>query len=366
MKTKLKEEQKIKGLLNFSKKVFMDASVENGAIVAANTDQPYYPRKAANYHFVWPRDAAFICVAADMLEVNISERFFEWLTVRPEDFVKEGLLFQRYATNGRREGPQFQPDQAGTILWAIHEHYKDRRSDARKHELLIRRLADGLVSDWRGKYFFSNTVDLWEEGRRRTSTKMENNFTYSLAACRRGLLLANEFITNHEWVRVADEMLEEINEAYSVKESYFLRNHGRVSDYNVDASLLGLVFPFDILDSDDMRMVNTVKKIEEKIVVNGGVHRFESDYYDGEGSGFEGGGPWPLLNFWMSIYYSLAGNREAAERYFFWVIDRLEDEFIPEQFLFDFREGVKPLVWSHAMLVLAAKHLGYLDEEKST
>lgn len=361
----MEKNKKVQKLIEFSKKVILDASVQNGAIVAANTDQPYYPRKAANYHYVWPRDASYICVAADVLGVPVAERFFDWLLERPEDFAKEGILYQKFATNGRMEGSEFQPDQAGTVLWAIFEHFKHKRSKVRPYELLVRRLADGLSSDWRGEFFFTNTVDLWEEEKRSTSTKMENNFTYSLAACRRGLLLANELVKNHEWQRAADEMLEQIEEAYSTKEGYFLRNHGRVDDFNIDASLLGLVYPFDIVDADDERMVSTVNRIEDRIVIDGGVHRFEMDYYDGEGSGHEGGGPWPILNFWMSIYYSKIGEREKAEEYFFWVIDRLEDGFIPEQFLFDFREGVKPLVWSHAMFILAAEELGYIESKNN-
>ncbi|MBU1167812.1 hypothetical protein KKC60_05435 [Patescibacteria group bacterium] len=356
------QEDKIQKTIERSKEVIKDVSVINGGIVAANTDQPYYPRHAKNYHYVWPRDAAYICVAADMIGLDITNPFLAWLESRPEDFVKEGLLFERYATNGRKEGSgQFQPDQAGTILWAIYEHLKDERDKCREHEVLIRRLADGLVSEWKGKYFFKNTVDLWEEGARRTSTKMENNFTYSLAACGRGLMLADQLINNPSWAKASSQMLELVGQAYSKERQYFLRNHGRIDDFNVDASLLGLVYPFEAVEANDERMINTVKMMEEKIVENGGVHRFEMDYYDGEGSGHEGGGAWPILNFWMAIYYATKGDRNKSEEYYFWVLDKIDDDgFIPEQIFEDFREGIKPLAWSHAMFIVASKHLGFL------
>lgn len=359
-KNKMTKKEKVEKNLKISQEVLRDASVANGGIVAANTDLVYYPRKAKNYHYVWPRDAAYICVAADMLDLKIVEPYFDWLIERPEDFAKEGLLFQRYATNGRREGNQFQPDQAGATLWAIYEHFKENREGCKKYEVLIRRLADGLCAEWKGKYFFRNTADLWEDGRRETSTKIENNFTYSLAACGRGLILADRLVNNHAWAQCAKEMYQKIDEAYDREKKYFLRNKGKISDYNVDASLLGLVYPFKIMDALDERMVNTVRMIEEKIVIDGGVHRFEMDYYDGEGSGNEGGGAWPLLNFWMAIYYQKKGEKKKAEKYYFWVLDKVKDDYlIPEQIFDDFREGIKPLAWSHAMFVIASKYLGY-------
>lgn len=354
----------IKKELKISKQIISDCALENGAIVAANTDRPYYPRGASNYHYVWPRDAAYICVAAEMAGLdNIQKPFFDWLSERPEDFKKEGLLFQNYSTNGRKRGHGYQPDQAGTVLWAIHYYYKDNLHGALEYETLIRRLADGLCSDWKEKYFFHNTQDLWESGRRRTSTKYENNHTYSLAACIKGLQLANIMIDNNNWLKTAKQMKERLELAYDEEKKYFFRNYGILEDENVDASMLGLVYPFEIYPADDEKMFNTVKKIEELIVKNGGVHRFQFDYYDGEGTAQEGGGAWPLLNFWMSIYWSLKGDKKKAEDYYNWVLERIEkyDYLIPEQIFEDERIGVYPLCWSHAMFIIASKFLGNLD-----
>ncbi len=360
-----KRKKRAEELWKASKRIISDCALENGAIVAANMQKPYCSRTANNYHFVWPRDAGYIVVAADKLGLKISESYFTWLTERPEDFKKEGLLYQNYAPNGRMNGTQFQPDQMGTSLWAIHHHYQHHPSLASKYEVLIRRLADGICDAWRGKYFFWNTTDLWEEAHRMTSTKMENNFTYSLAACAKGLELANDLISNSNWVKVAKQMREIINNAYDKEKKYFLRNSGLIKDYNVDASLLGLVFPFEIIEAKDPRMVNTVKKMEERIVFDGGVHRYEFDYYDGEGTAQEGAGAWPLLNFWMSIYFSLAGNKKKALQYYDWVLERVRNGFIPEQIFGDFREGkgVRPLAWSHAMFVFATQKLGLIFKQ---
>ena len=143
--------------------------------------------------------------------------------------------------------------------------------------------------------------------------------------------------------------------------SIFLRNHGTVDDTNVDASLLGLVYPYGIYEAADKRIVNTVEKIEERLVLNGGVHRFQFDYFDSEGSAQEGGGGWPLLNCWLAIYFHMAGKREQAETYFSWVVERAPkfNYYLPEQYFDDIRVGIYPLAWSHAMFVIAAKQLGY-------
>ena len=354
--------KKIKQLVNSSKQVLQDCALENGGIVAANITKNYYSRNSSNYFYVWPRDASYICVAADVLKMNIQEPFFDWLTERPEDFKKEGLLFQQYAANGRIFGRQFQPDQAGSVLWAIYHHFKNDLSKVYKYEALIRRLADGLCDDWKETHFFHNSSDLWEHSERCTSSKMENNFTYSLAACARGLKFAYTMLNNKRWDEVADQMISKIEKAYDKERKYFLRNYGKISDYNIDASLLGLVYPFDIVKPNDKRMIKTVKKIEECIVFNGGgVHRFQFDYYDGEGTAQEGAGAWPLLNFWMSIYWSIYGNKKKALKYYNWPIEKIgDDNLIPEQIFNDFRKGIKPLAWSHAKFVTASKYLGYL------
>jgi len=125
----------------------------------------------------------------------------------------------------------------------------------------------------------------------------------------------------------------------------------------VDASLLGLVYPFEICSANDQRMVNTVNAMERKIVENGGVHRYEKDVYDGwmrEGKlRRKGAGAWPLLNFWMSIYYEMRGEKEKAEKYNEWVLNRLNSPYIPEQiFENELQKSVCPLVWAHAMFVI--------------
>lgn len=352
-------ERKIRALLATSRDVLRDVALPNGAIVAANSDAPYYPREASDYRYVWPRDASFVCVAADRLGLSLAEPFFRWLDEKPEDFVKERLLYANYATNGRLGtlGHVFEPDQMGSVLWALGEHVRDRADGAAAFEPLIRRLADGLAAAWNHTAFVPNAVDVWEGVERKTSSRMHNNFTYSLAACARGLLIADGFFPTADWRETAQTMLHTIDQAYHHEAKTFVRNQGKIVDWNVDASLLGLLWPFRICEASDYRFRETVERIERALIVRGGVHRFEFDYFDSEGAAWEGGGAWPVLNFWLAIVYHQLGERAKALAAYDWVLERVET-YLPEQIFDDFRVGIYPLAWSHALFVLATDELG--------
>ncbi len=353
--------QHIAKLTDSSRQVLRDCILPNGAVVAANTDTTYYPREAANYRFVWPRDAAFVAVAGPLVGLEPAKPFFDWLERFPEDFKKEGLLYANYSTNGRfgSMSKLFEPDQMGTVLWAIDEHLKRKPADQKTLGPLAERIANGLTRAWAGKYFLPNTADLWEDTFRQTSSRIENNFTYSLAACSYGLERAAERWKKRSWKKTASEMEKQIEEAWNDELNAFSRNHGRITDRNVDASLLGLSWPFDRYAVDDPKMIATVDRVEELLVDHGGVHRFQYDYFDSEGTAWEGGGAWPVLNFWMAIYWAKRGNRRRALSYFQWVLERV-DRFFPEQIFNDFRVGIYPLAWSHALFLLAADELDLL------
>jgi len=204
-------DQRVDELIESSKQVIRDSQVENGAIVAANTDKEYYPDDVANYRFVWPRDAAFTIYAEKLLGMDkLEAEFIEWLHDRAEGFSDSGLIFHRYATNGPRDtdfGHQYQPDQAAALLWTILETNSEL---TQKQNETVHLLADGLWSQWHGNSFAQNTHDLWEE---RTAHHDKNeNFTYSLAACSKALYLAADRMGEQKWRKKADEMRERLLE----------------------------------------------------------------------------------------------------------------------------------------------------------
>ncbi len=349
---------RIEELVRSSKEVIQDCQIENGAIVAANTDKPYYPKNVQNYRFIWPRDAAFILYAADRLEMNhVTKNFLEWMVERAEEFSDNGLVFHRYLTNGPRDpdfGHQYQPDQAGTLLWSIQSIEETPLT-----EEVTKLLADGLCDKWDSDSFESEVFDLWEE--RRAFTDRNENFAYTLAACSKGLERAHGAAGKDRYLETSEQMR---NQLRSQEKDCYVRSWGELPDDSIDASLLGLVWPFDTVERDE-KLERTVELIEEKLLTYTGVKRYEKDMYDGmihhTRHVKKGAGGWPLLYFWYLVALKKLGREAEAKENFEDYLERIDGKYIPEQiFSNDIQNSIKPLAWSHAMFVVAADELGYL------
>ncbi|MBN2594498.1 MAG: glycoside hydrolase family 15 protein [Sedimentisphaerales bacterium] len=391
---------KIKELIQVSKEVIEDGSLENGAIVAANSDKSIYPATTQDYRYVWIRDAAYVCMAADLLGLReIPERFFNWCFNRAEDFKETGLFYNAYNVNGTihgtlispneprvprhlREtcidlihcGTQFQPDQSGSLLFAIDHHVKHFNTDVSKFKKLIEKAASGICRVWKGDAFILPCYDLWEE--RCVLPKQRGFHTYSLAMCIAGLRAAIEMQgKKKKWMRTKKEMSDTFAKVYSGSTKSIHRTYrkgklarNRITGKNdmlPDTSLLGLVWPSGILNPNDEVMKRTVREVIKSNTTNGGdLFRYPADRYcGGVRKGWvtlTGAGTWPLLSFWMSIYYNLSGDKENARKFFDRTLERI-DKYIPEQIFEDkSRSSISPLLWSHAMFVIAAKYLGHI------
>ncbi len=377
---------RIEALWQESQLVLLDCALTNGAIVAANSDLPDYPPKAENYRFVWPRDAAFQIVAAQRLAMpsaaDIRSNYLRWLNERGEGFAQTGLLVKRYATNGsldNRYGRDYQPDQAGALLWALTEtrDYPDKLTDH-----TIRALANGLSSQWGGTAFRTPTQDLWEN--RTTDPSKGDVFTYSLAAAAYGLGRAIEHWRGR--IGEVDAWKKSRESMYGVLRSdrsgpHYLRKilggaaiGNQDHDNTLDASLDGLVFPFPIPGSEaSSRTVATVRAIgRELCALPDGVARYVGDTYDGivRPDGSEAvAGRWPLLTFWHAIASHKIGQVDEAATLYSATINCLDKKYrdhtlpnnrIPEQLLPGNRQAIVPLAWSHAMFVLATHEFGIL------
>jgi GH15 family glucan-1,4-alpha-glucosidase len=390
--------QRIKKLIEISKDVIADGSLENGAIVAANSDKPTYPSTVQEYRYVWVRDAAYVCMAADLLELqDIPAKFFDWCLHRAEDFRERGFFYNAYNVNGTLHGTllpphdvklsksmsercihpvpsgtQFQPDQSGSLLLAIAHHIDHFNANVSQFKKLIEVTASGLCHSWAEDRFILPSYDLWEE--RCILPKEKGYHTYSLAICIAGIRTAMKLLgKKKKWVQTEKEMSNVFEEIYTRSSGILPRTcrKGRSADktkeedVRSDASLLGLVYPSGMLDPADEKMKRTVHEITEmNRVGKGGLLRYPGDIYcGGVRKGWvtlTGGGAWPLLSFWMSIYYCLCGDKKNAKRYFDWPLDQI-DGYIPEQIFKDKKkQSISPLIWSHAMFVIAAKFLGHL------
>ncbi|MCL4425676.1 MAG: hypothetical protein M1299_05875 [Firmicutes bacterium] len=133
------------------------------------------------------------------------------------------------------------------------------------------------------------------------------------------------------------------------------RRHFRYSDPTVDCSLLGLSYPFLLLNPGDPRMVSTARAIEEYLSAPGvgGIRRYQSDRY-------RGGNPWIICTLWLGLYQAQLGRLGDAAQALQWAMqNRNHLDLLPEQV--DREKGgpawVVPLTWSHAMFVLLVREL---------
>lgn len=354
---------KIQQLLDSSKNVILDCSLENGAMIAANSSKKYYPKNANNYFYIWPRDGAYNCMAADILGIkNIQENFFIWLSDRAEGWEETGLFYEKYYPNGLKESGRCQIDQTGIIIFSIYKHFKNNLTDIKRYKRLVINSANAICNNWDKDHFKLITNDLWEE--RLTFPDLKDNFSYSLAACIAGLSAANKLFPKKVYVDTFNEMKKNLLKNMQ-KQSYVSRSFGKINDKRIDASSLGLIWPFEIIKPDSILAKNTIKEIEKKLVKDYGVYRYENDEYDGwmfdTNHRKKGAGYWVLLNFWISIVLCKMNRKEEAKKYYFKVIDSIDGLYLPEQiFSNNIQKSVSPLCWSHSMFVFASKELGYL------
>lgn len=355
--------KKINELLKTSKEVIQDCSLPNGAIVASNSTKSYFPKEAKYYKFVWPRDATYTCIAANILGLKVQEKFFNWC-LNAEGWNRTGLFYEKYYVSGKKALHHFQPDQTGSVLIAIHDYYQNNKKECKKFKELITKSANGLCKIWDKDHFKLVTQDLWEE--KLCFPDLKDNFTYSLAMCAKGLDCANKLIPNKKWKITSEKMKKVLLKNFK---SNFYRSFGKLNDMRVDASLLGLVWPSELIPVRETRMKKTIEIIEDKIVKNLGVYRYENDEYDGWMYKLivhrkKGAGYWPLLNFWMAVYFLEAGNKNKALKYYQKVLNDLEGKYLPEQFFNNkLQVSVSPLCWSHSMFVIASKKLGYIPRK---
>jgi len=351
-------------LVEASIQVYDDCLLPNGCLVAAPSQMPYYPRQAKSYLYCWPgRDLGFSVVGMEALGQNVREPLLRWMLDKAEGFRETGLIYEEYHPNGPRKGPEWQPDQAGTLLWAL---CRSARPDDDAEREVVSLAADGLTRRWTGSGFDRRYRDLWE--RRFASPRHGSNLTYTVAACAKGLQLAGETYARDDWRDAGQQMARLVRGSVDPELGRYLRRFGMPAvDANPDASLIGLAWPFNVVD-DDAALDATMSAVERDLLRENGLHRYVHDGYDGEVEDVgaelrQGAGAWPLLTFWLAIVLNRRGRPDDAERVFrIGLASADANGHFPEQrFLAaDDRVGVSPLLWSHMMFALAVAELDLL------
>jgi glucoamylase len=320
------------------------ASPDFGGVVAAPTLEP-------DYRYVWSRDGTYVAYALDRCGYhNDAEAFYRWCKETQES---NGGWNQRYHIE-RTAAPSWgeQEDQCATILWGIGRHYEltNNRDFLEEvwptikkgvdHLLLMRDQETGLVGP---------SLDLWEE------KSALHTYTSSAAsgALRKSAKLAS--LLGHDSLSVSwkneNSSLESaiVSHLWDEQNNRFLKSI-KPLDKDVDTAIIGLSFPFSVLQPDDPRILSTAHQIENAFRYTAeGIGRYPGDAY-------HGGNPWFITTLWMALYNCQLGNYEKAKTLIDWSAKHVDEiQLFAEQVNKENGEPVSasPLAWSHAMFILS-------------
>lgn len=318
----------------------------------------------SQYPYGWVRDGAFVAHALDAVGERASAaRFHAWMADavlglerdvraqlaahaagRPVDHAR--MLPARYRLDGGVEAgdwPDFQVDGYGQWLWSLGAHHVGGPLPAGRL-----RDAAALVAAYLSAFWDEPCYDAWEEGRTQQHTSTLASAVAGLRAAVRLLGAEHAVVAETAWAGVRSRC---------VADGSFVKGFGR---RDVDASLVWLATPFGLVGDDDPVFRRSLTRIETELLVDGGLLRYRADT-------FYGGGAWTLLTAGLAWHHARAGRTERARALLAWVdAQRRDDGGLPEQvpvattdpwFLawWTRRWGpsAAPLLWSHAMVVLA-------------
>lgn len=326
----------------------------------------------STYQFSWIRDGSFTAHSLDVIgEYTAAEKFYIWVNdviescaykiQNLEKALSEGkkvddscLLNARFTLDGKEENKSgwgnFQLDAYGTWLWALARHIQYSKNTKLLNK--CRKSIDLTVRYISDLWNYPN-YDIWEENCDKIHT--------STLACLYGGLNAIEGYTDNSKANKIKNSIRSYIMTNCVKNSRFVKYIGTDE---VDASLIWLGIPFNVVEPDDLIFQNTVKTIENDLLHGAGLHRYKKDTY-------YGGGEWVLLSCWLGWYYSLTGEIQKAKEILHWAESTADKNgFLSEQvfthllypeyygkWVEKWGEPASPLLWSHAMYIILKKEI---------
>jgi GH15 family glucan-1,4-alpha-glucosidase len=350
---------------------------------AATGAYPACEEFSAYRGYSWFRDGSFIAEGMSRQgEPGSASAFHDWcdrvLTQRRDrvaDLVavaRSGgtpdpgaMLPTRFTLAGEDGGDEwwdFQLDGYGAWLWAVHQH-------AARHRLPLERWRRGIQTacDYLAEFWNTPCYDWWEEHAEQRHGSTLGAIYAGLSACASSTVLdsGRQARAAGAAARIKNTMLTE-----------GVSPGGRLTTWigsgEVDASLAACVVPFQVVPVGDPTAEATLAKIEADLLAGGGgVHRFKADV-------FYGGGQWPLLTCLLGWNHARAGRAAKAAELLAWAAAQADsDGLVPEQvdahllhpehqaeWIAKWGPVAKPLLWSHAMILILAAELGTTLENK--
>lgn len=359
------------------------SDAEHGGLIAAPEFDPGWTR-CGGYGFCWGRDAAFIATAIDRAGLpDLGGRFYDWALRTQEG---SGNWDQRYYTDGvLAPSWGFQMDEPASVVWGMWAHYRltGDLDFLRRMYPAMRRSAEYLAGEIDGGSGLPGaSMDLWEERKAVHAYSVAAVSAALHAAADAAAELGEDARAAGEWARLAAGLRERLLEGFwNPARGAFFRSMlwelppgvkgaepegsgevtRRVDDFGyerivrkiddtLDASLLGLSYPFALVEPNDPRVESTARAVREALWARpaGGILRYEGDAYIG-------GNPWILTTLWVGLEAVSRGDLATGREMLQWAAaHRTRTGLLPEQV--DRESGrpawVAPLTWSHAMFVL--------------
>ena len=236
-------------------------------------------QNVGRYAYCWPRDAAFITRAMDILNMNKeTEKFYKVFCKKTQG--KNGSWEQRYFSDGRLAPSWgYQIDETASVIYGVYTHYKYTKNFKFLKEALpicekaldfIKRYVKDLFEE-NGKIHVS--YDLWEE--------CENIHLYSLSAIYSAFdsileiyKILGKNVSDFENNRLKDEKISKSkieveklrkdlkiyieDKMYDEEKKCLVRNP---EDKKMDISILGSVVPFNVFSPKEKKVENTIERI---------------------------------------------------------------------------------------------------------
>jgi len=384
-----KQDLKLKGVPKEAQKLWYQSlllirsQIDNRGAIIASTDSDIMEFNKDTYAYVWPRDAALVCVS--LARAGYFETVKSFLKFSKNLITHDGYVLHKFTPdgslgsswhpkvrNGKSQIP-IQEDESALLLVALWELYKESKSIE-----VVQRLFNPMVlkiGRFIIKYVNEETglpkesYDLWEE--------QYGVFTFTCATAYAGLKAAENLshVTGHHEDEIvfrdaAKKMRQSIlKHMYSEEHGRFVKKvfyeGGELKvDPTVDASV-AFVWEMGLIPADDPRMISTMEAIESHLTVQtevGGICRYEGDFYhrnwEYEYSATLPGNPWIITTLWLANWklemaqtvHQLHPIRETFD----WVVRQKNSaSILPEQM--DPHTGaplsVAPLTWSHSTYV---------------
>ena len=361
---------KIKKIYNRSILFFPLLSNSETGGISAGFEVDEFKTKCGRYSYCWPRDAAFITEALDIVGMEEqTEKFYSVFCKMTQN--KNGMWEQRFYTDGRLAPSWgYQIDETASVVFGAYAHYKVTKDKKFLKDNLkmfesaisfIQKYVDDLLSE---SPKMPKSYNLWEENEGVALYSMASVYAAFNAMHRIYTALQQMMLNNKgtvDYINKQLKMLEKYSALvleYSEEKFYdenrksYVRN---LEDGKMDSSILGAIVPCKMLKLDDEKVRNTIERINMTLrTYTGGYLRYEGDHY------MDGKYPWPIATLWMAWYYLEVGEYDNALECFNFVVNSASNlGYLGEQVN---NETMQPawvfgLTWSHAMFLITLEKL---------